>query len=263
MDESKPNTAFSYRPFIPAALDDYGLNSSEFRVLCHLYRRAGKDRRCYPAAHSIAKTCKLHRDTVWVCIKKLENLGLLQRRKGRRNSNEYTLTEIRVGENKGPTEANELAETKGQELTGSDGRLSAETEGCKGYPIEGHPKKNIQRGISKDSGETKEANGRDPVLNALTAIDGSDLTQVTRPAWDSAATALSDIRTVCPNVTRELLHLRAVHFTQRFPNAKISPRALAKHWAACERPPRSASAARELIHYTPLRNSCESIIDHS
>ena len=150
MDESKPNAAFSYRPFIPAALDDYGLNSSEFRVLCHLYRRAGKDRRCYPAAHSIAKTCKLHRDTVWGCIKKLENLGLLQRRKGRRNSNEYTLTEIRVGGNKGPTEANELAETKGQELTESDGRLSAETEGCKGYPIEGHPKKNIQRGISKD-----------------------------------------------------------------------------------------------------------------
>lgn len=64
--------------FIHSALDDYGLGASEFRVLCHLARRAG-DGTAFPAIRSIAGTCRLHAATVRKAIQSLIRLGLLAR----------------------------------------------------------------------------------------------------------------------------------------------------------------------------------------
>ena len=124
-------------PFIPAVLDDFGLTASQFRVLCHLSRRAGKDRECYPSGPAIAKVCKLHEDTVWRCLKELEKLQLIKRSKGKFRSNNYTLThpKARGDGNGGATENN------GCDSPASDGCHPPATDGCKGDPDKDNPKK--------------------------------------------------------------------------------------------------------------------------
>jgi len=48
--------------YIPAALDDYGLNPSAFRIYCHIARRAGSHGRCFERLTNIAEACGL---SVW------------------------------------------------------------------------------------------------------------------------------------------------------------------------------------------------------
>lgn len=68
---------------IPAALDEAGLTATEFRVLAHLYRRAGAKGYSNTSAAGIAKTCDLSRRTVISVLAKLENRGAIARKHGR------------------------------------------------------------------------------------------------------------------------------------------------------------------------------------
>jgi hypothetical protein len=82
----------SNSPYIPRWLDDAGLATSRFRVLCHLYRRRNKyDQLCNPSISSIAETCRIKPKTVAACLNNLEAAGLLTRQRTR-SSNHYTLT---------------------------------------------------------------------------------------------------------------------------------------------------------------------------
>jgi len=134
-DKYSPTQPSELRLFIPAAVDDFGLTASQFRVLCHLSRRAGKNGECYPSGPAIARVCKLHEDTVWRCLKELEKLQFIQRRKGKFKSNNYTLThpKARGGANGGAAESN------GGESPKSDGCHPPATDGCKGNPNKGNP----------------------------------------------------------------------------------------------------------------------------
>jgi DNA-binding MarR family transcriptional regulator len=241
-DQAQTTTARDCRPFIPASLDDFGLTPPQFRVLCHLHRRAGSNGDCYPAAHSIAKTCKIHRDTVWKCIKELESAKLIKRSKGRRNSNRYhILASIPVGGKQGPTQANELAESEGQELAESKGRELAESKGRKGYPHKGNQRRvSIPGGISSDPLSEKKPRQRNAILDALASIDGSDPLQVPAKAWGGIAAALADIKTVCPELTIIEINRRSANYRLHHRDVTISPHALAKHWAKCDRKPTPA-----------------------
>jgi len=81
----------SLAPFIPSWLDDLGLTSNEFRVCCHLSRRAGKDGKCHPAASSIMTVCHISENTVWKILKQLESMELIVREKHFRNANAYVV----------------------------------------------------------------------------------------------------------------------------------------------------------------------------
>ena len=85
---------------------------------------------------------------------------------------------------------------------------------------------------------------RDPLRDALAGVDGSDPAQVTGSAWSGIAKALKEIRDVCPAVAPDEIQRRAANYRAHFPDASISPFALAKHWARCERPPQPQSSAR-------------------
>lgn len=90
-------------PFIPRWLDELGLAANEFRVLCHLWRRGRGT--CFPSGETIAQTCRLHPDTVWKVLKKLETQSLIRRRPktgSRGRHNEYELlvpTDFKCEEN--------------------------------------------------------------------------------------------------------------------------------------------------------------------
>jgi hypothetical protein len=77
-------TAHSARPrdqrkmpvFIHSELDDYGLSPQDFRVYCHIARRAGEGS-AWPGIDSISEKCRMNRKTVIKSIKHLELFGML------------------------------------------------------------------------------------------------------------------------------------------------------------------------------------------
>ncbi len=66
------------RIFVHSSLDDLGLSASEFRVFCHLARRAAKDGYCRPGHDSIAHICQLQVKTVRKALSSLECRGLIR-----------------------------------------------------------------------------------------------------------------------------------------------------------------------------------------
>lgn len=118
-----------HKPYIPPWLDDSQLPPTQFRILAHLWRRAGLTGECWPSARSIAKACKINRDSVWPAIAALEEKGLLSRKKTFRNSNRYTLT---VGGNGGPTDSGNEGPSPG----GNEGPTAGGNGGPQRFPTE-------------------------------------------------------------------------------------------------------------------------------
>jgi hypothetical protein len=62
--------------FIHAALDERGLSASEFRVFCHVARRAGNGV-CFASVPNMAAVCQLHPQTIRDALKNLTNLSMI------------------------------------------------------------------------------------------------------------------------------------------------------------------------------------------
>ena len=66
-------------PFIPAWLDDAELPQAEFRILCHLSRRAGNQSGiAYPSIESMATVCGMSDRTVKRCLQSLVGMKLIE-----------------------------------------------------------------------------------------------------------------------------------------------------------------------------------------
>jgi len=93
-------------PFIPAWLDDADLSQAEFRVYCHLCRRAdNKTGVAWPQADNIARDCRMSRNTVWKTLRSLEAKGLIRRvGKPFAGSNRYQTLVPPIGANETPNE---------------------------------------------------------------------------------------------------------------------------------------------------------------
>ncbi len=79
-------------PFIPVWLDDYGLTPAEFRVYCHVVRRAGKNGTCWESVPRIGKACRLSRNLTMAALHALTKVHrLLIRNKRVGETDEYTL----------------------------------------------------------------------------------------------------------------------------------------------------------------------------
>ena len=78
---------------------------------------------------------------------------------------------------------------------------------------------------------------RDPLFDALAAVDGSSPAELTRGSARACGVALAEIRRVTPAVTPADVAARAANYRLHMPDCAISPSALSKHWAKCARPP--------------------------
>ena len=122
-------------PFIPAWLDDFGLRPLPFRVFCHLWRRRSKDGKCYPAEKDIRTSCRIAKNSVWSAIAELEAVGLLTRRRGFGNSNQYTLYCKDTGHPKqGVTQFDSTPEIGGDSTPEAGGVQYTQNRGLKGTP---------------------------------------------------------------------------------------------------------------------------------
>ena len=92
----------------------------------------------------------------------------------------------------------------------------------------------------------KATRARNVLLDALAACGGADPLQIPPRAWSGIASALADIRAVCPQVTPEEISRRSVNYrTHMSEKTILSPSALAKNWALCDKPnPRNKPVPR-------------------
>ena len=88
LDQSEFNVLF-----VHSALDDLGLTPEEFRVYCHLARRASGGQ-AWPSKKSIAQVCAIHLQTVEKVLKALETYRMVRvvSRQGQGLPNLYSLT---------------------------------------------------------------------------------------------------------------------------------------------------------------------------
>jgi DNA-binding MarR family transcriptional regulator len=82
--------------FVHSALDDLGLSPAQFRVYCHLARRAnagaGGEGAAWPSVAEIARVCRLHPDTARAALRWLSDHRLLVRERRRGDTTVYRLT---------------------------------------------------------------------------------------------------------------------------------------------------------------------------
>lgn len=91
---------------IPVLLDDAGLTANEFRVYCHICRRAGKKKTAFPGVRGIAEKCLLSKPTVINALIELEKKGMLVIEKTPGQVSFYHVTDtsewFRGGQNEDP-----------------------------------------------------------------------------------------------------------------------------------------------------------------
>jgi predicted transcriptional regulator len=63
---------------ISSELDKTGLSPSEFRIYCHLLRRADKEHTTWPGIRFIAENCHMSKNTVCVALQRLHKFGFIQ-----------------------------------------------------------------------------------------------------------------------------------------------------------------------------------------
>lgn len=136
-------------PFIPAWLDDYGLKTSDFRVLCRVCRRGD----CFESVPNIAEGCRLHEDTVRASLNRLVALGLITKQKRPGEPSIYRLNpsartrpttpKSRGGLSDSDTDSDADMPPRSEWGTPPEtsGGLPPETRGDEGSPIQGSPLK--------------------------------------------------------------------------------------------------------------------------
>ena len=92
----------------------------------------------------------------------------------------------------------------------------------------------------------REPIARNELLDAFAQACGCNPRLVTPKAWPQFGVALAEIKAVCPEVTAAELHRHAENYVTHMSNAMLTPMALAKHWALCDKPnPRAPKPTHE------------------
>lgn len=152
------------KPFIPSWLDDAGLSQAEFRLYCHLCRRAdNKTGIAWPSYESIQKACGMSHKTVWKIIKMLEGRSLIAKTgKPFGGSCRYKILSSIIPEGKLLDAANhspeETIEPPQSFPSGNTNHSPEETPIVSLGEREGSPLKEIQGRVSNKSGDSLQRN---------------------------------------------------------------------------------------------------------
>lgn len=94
----KPNENWTPHPggnnaiFVSRAVDDYGLNLYEFRILAHVSRRESQKHGCYASQKKMAESCGMSQRMVLEVLRVLCEAGILRKEKTpTRRTNIYRL----------------------------------------------------------------------------------------------------------------------------------------------------------------------------
>jgi hypothetical protein len=127
---------------------------------------------------------------------------------------------------------------KGYEIDRSDGVNS------KGSPRVCHTLQDKDKDQDKDRKGGAGGKPRDPVIDALASVDGSNPLQIPPTVWRGIGKCLADLKAMGP-ITADEIFRRRDNYRLHFPDiGPPSPHALVKHWARCDNKPQNGSTAK-------------------
>lgn len=254
--------------FIPAQLDDYGLDVYEFRVYCHLARRAGQEG-CYEGNPETARLLGIGERKVRECKQLLELAGLIKvtQRKGttdlvrltavsswRPKEHLETLRKVarrprqRTADRSGPTDRGDGGGADVLPLEGlerpDNGRLQeVRSHGPggsgppdrgptgEGGPVPGTDKGTPAKGKQETSSPARErsTSRSDPLFEVVCEVCGIDWR---RPMPDTERgrvnRAVRELRTL--DATPDQVRVIAGEFRRAYDGADLTPQAITGNW---------------------------------
>lgn len=133
--------------FIHSSLDDAGLTPAQFRIYCHVNRRAGRAGVCTESLSNIAEHCSYGDETTRDALKILTARQMLRRNEIAGVGVEYRLTPPRewTGNTLTPPRKKQRGSKKSEATPAKkSNHHPSEKVGVKGIPSEGIPKKVLQ-----------------------------------------------------------------------------------------------------------------------
>jgi hypothetical protein len=88
-------------------------------------------------------------------------------------------------------------------------------------------------------GVARTSRRRHPLFDTLAAVNGADPRELTTSAARACGVALAEIRKASPGVTANEIALRAGNYRSHYPDAALTPSALARRWAESANPARA------------------------
>jgi hypothetical protein len=171
--------------FIHSRLDDYGLTAAQFRIYCHVARRAGSGGSAFGCVKSMASICRLHPKTVTRALAVLTHRQLLE---AKRRPGRTTVYRLRPAATWLPLSNGEVSKRAASPDKPIPSHPS-QSDTDEGNPIKGNPK--------RDSSPVPPSQGEAEALMTL---------------WNSFE-GLTKIENLSPARRRTLQHrLRDAHF---------------------------------------------------
>jgi DNA-binding MarR family transcriptional regulator len=143
------------KPFIPSWLDGAGLSQPEFRIYCHLCRRAdNKSGIAWPAIegkNGIIATCGMARRTVQKTLNQLEKMGLIQRiGKPFGGSNRYKIL-TPIGANEALIDDTPIGANEALPIGANEALPIGANEALQRFSIEGSPRRKSSASADSNS----------------------------------------------------------------------------------------------------------------
>lgn len=151
--------------FVHSSIDDAGLSPAEFRIYCHLARRANGGE-AWPSVVTMATTCRLNRTTVRAAVDRLVALNMVEVRERPGTSNVYVLTRASEWRIPTPEAGAEGVGSMGQDCTPppNEGQVGSPKMGGVGSPRLG--------GDPSQKRATKDIQGRESMEGPTTPPAG-------------------------------------------------------------------------------------------
>lgn len=157
--------------FVHSELDDRRLDMAEFRIYCHLARRAGTGT-AFPGIDSMAEICRMAKGTVIKAVKTLEASGMIMAERAAGQTTRYILT---AKSKWAPLPVLDTPTTSPNEVThrSKSGNATSPNEVTKGNPIkviqEGHPAHSASKAQPKIGAPEKRGRMTSPTLDEVKA----------------------------------------------------------------------------------------------
>lgn len=146
----------------------------------------------------------------------------------------------------GPANHNHSDEAKGQPNASTEGNRKGKELELEGKPEGPVPGTDLQlQGDLLGLPPEKAKPSRNLLMDALAGCGGADPMQVVASAWSGIGKALEQIRGVCPDVSPDEIIRRAKNYRTHMRDNVLTPNALAKNWALCDKPNQFLNAGQK------------------
>lgn len=227
-------------------------------VLVALADHANADGECWPSMASVAALAQCSTRQVSRCIDALEDAGLLTRRRLRKSDGQlgrysYKLAIMTggppgIGDQRTSTSGGHVSAGQNQETPATSGHRrpvdtahvsagqSQETPATSGHPgslppdtgVRSEPSLNHQNPLAP-APPTRKPRRRDPIFDALVDACGLDPGELTKSARGALNAAVKQLRDV--DATPDEIATRGRRYRKQWPDATLTPTALAKNYA--------------------------------